>query len=289
MASDAAATETTAASSSSKKTALYDWHVELGGDMVPFAGYVLPVLYKNKDSDESSGGGGVLHEHLWCRSEGKCSLFDVSHMGQVKSTSFFSFLGCFCHRPCNRFFFYLFVFSFVPIPLFCVLASPARTLLNLSLSTLTSLATSVGDSQKIRWHGADRVSFLERLVVGDLAGLAVGSGCLSLLTNRAGGILDDTVITNAGNHLHMVVNGATKVGDLAHFQRAMEESSSAEGGGEVCMEYLDDAVQLLALQGPGSAAAVARLLPSSFDVGKMAFMTGTDVALDGIEGCRITR
>ena len=59
------------------KTALYDLHKELGGDMVPFAGYELPVLYKGGDN------GGVMKEHLWCRADGKAALFDVSHMGQV--------------------------------------------------------------------------------------------------------------------------------------------------------------------------------------------------------------
>ena len=58
------------------KTALNDLHKELGGDMVPFAGYELPVLYKGEN-------GGVMKEHLWCRADGKASLFDVSHMGQV--------------------------------------------------------------------------------------------------------------------------------------------------------------------------------------------------------------
>ena len=60
------------------KTALYDMHLELGGDMVPFAGYELPVLYKGEN-------GGVMKEHLWCREQGKASLFDVSHMGQVSN------------------------------------------------------------------------------------------------------------------------------------------------------------------------------------------------------------
>ncbi len=60
------------------KTALYDLHRELGGDMVPFAGYELPVLYKGEN-------GGVMKEHLWCRENGKASLFDVSHMGQVNA------------------------------------------------------------------------------------------------------------------------------------------------------------------------------------------------------------
>lgn len=69
------------------KTALYDLHKELGGDMVPFAGYELPVLYKGEN-------GGVMKEHLWCRSEGKASLFDVSHMGQVRRASCHDILSC---------------------------------------------------------------------------------------------------------------------------------------------------------------------------------------------------
>ena len=59
------------------KTSLYDMHKDLGGDMVPFAGYELPVLYKSEN-------GGVMKEHLWCRADGKASMFDVSHMGQVR-------------------------------------------------------------------------------------------------------------------------------------------------------------------------------------------------------------
>jgi Aminomethyltransferase folate-binding domain len=73
------------------KTSLYDYHKELGGDMVPFAGYELPVLYKGTN-------GGVMKEHLWCRTEGKASLFDVSHMGQVRVvfTNVVRFVCCFC-------------------------------------------------------------------------------------------------------------------------------------------------------------------------------------------------
>ncbi len=54
-----------------KTTPLYDLHQELGGKMVPFAGYSLPVQYPL----------GVLKEHLWVRQS--AGLFDVSHMGQI--------------------------------------------------------------------------------------------------------------------------------------------------------------------------------------------------------------
>lgn len=55
-----------------QKTALYNWHIEQGGRIVPFAGYELPVQYKD----------GLMREHLHCRHSS--SLFDVSHMGQLK-------------------------------------------------------------------------------------------------------------------------------------------------------------------------------------------------------------
>ena len=57
------------------KTSFYDLHLSLGGKMVPFAGYELPVQYDKL---------GVKTEHLHTRAIGKAGLFDVSHMGQIK-------------------------------------------------------------------------------------------------------------------------------------------------------------------------------------------------------------
>ncbi|EOL47777.1 glycine cleavage system aminomethyltransferase GcvT [Enterococcus caccae] len=54
------------------KTPLYDAHLEAGGKMVSFAGYTLPVQYKDS---------GVIKEHLAVRNQ--VGLFDVSHMGEV--------------------------------------------------------------------------------------------------------------------------------------------------------------------------------------------------------------
>src|SRR5665213_1348324 len=53
-----------------RRTPLYALHLELGGKIVPFAGYEMPVQYP----------AGILKEHLHTRE--KCGLFDVSHMGQ---------------------------------------------------------------------------------------------------------------------------------------------------------------------------------------------------------------
>ena len=54
-----------------RKTPLYDMHVALGGKIVPFGGYLLPVEYKT----------GVIAEHMAVREA--AGLFDVSHMGEV--------------------------------------------------------------------------------------------------------------------------------------------------------------------------------------------------------------
>ncbi|TDP46114.1 glycine cleavage system aminomethyltransferase GcvT [Zavarzinia compransoris] len=54
-----------------KFTPLYDLHRELGGKMVPFAGYAMPVQYP----------AGILTEHKATRAA--AGLFDVSHMGQA--------------------------------------------------------------------------------------------------------------------------------------------------------------------------------------------------------------
>ena len=58
----------------SKKTPLYELHKTLGGKMVSFAGYSMPLQYT----------AGILSEHLHTRKA--ASLFDVSHMGLLKIT-----------------------------------------------------------------------------------------------------------------------------------------------------------------------------------------------------------
>ena len=54
--------------------------------------------------------------------------------------------------------------------------------------------------------GKDRVKFLEGLVVADIEGLPSNQATLSVFTNENGGIIDDTIITNRGDHIFLVVN-----------------------------------------------------------------------------------
>ena len=57
-----------------QRTPLHALHAELGAKFTPFAGYEMPVQYKD----------GLRAEHLHTRSH--AGLFDVSHMGQVRVT-----------------------------------------------------------------------------------------------------------------------------------------------------------------------------------------------------------
>ncbi|MBZ0325305.1 MAG: glycine cleavage system aminomethyltransferase GcvT, partial [Alphaproteobacteria bacterium] len=59
-------------------------------------------------------------------------------------------------------------------------------------------------------RGAGAAAALERLVPGDIRGLASGDMRYTLLTDETGGILDDLMVTHAGDHLFLVVNAARK-------------------------------------------------------------------------------
>src|ERR687897_1337564 len=61
---------TEASAATLKRTPLHEIHVALGGKIVPFAGYEMPVQYAT----------GITAEHRAVR-EG-CGIFDVSHMGE---------------------------------------------------------------------------------------------------------------------------------------------------------------------------------------------------------------
>ena len=165
---------------------LNDLHVALGGKMVPFAGYSMPVQFPT----------GVMKEHLHTRAA--AGLFDVSHMGQV------------ILRPRGTY-------------------------------EETALA-------------------FEALMPVDVLGVAEGRQRYGLFTSDQGGILDDLMFANRGDHIFVVVNAACKAADIAHM------TAHLSGVCEV-IPVTDRA--LLALQGPQAEAALARLVP---EVAAMRFM-----------------
>ena len=111
---------------------------------------------------------------------------------------------------------------------------------------------------------ADAALALETLVPADVAGLAEGRQRYGLFTNATGGILDDLMFANRGDHLFLVVNAACKDQDIALL---------TEGLAGTCRVTPVEDRALLALQGPAAEDAVAGIAPVVRD---MAFM---DVAV----------
>ncbi len=180
-----------------KRTPLYDLHVELGGKMVDFAGWEMPVQYPM----------GIMGEHKQCRE--KAALFDVSHMGQV-----------------------------------------------------ILRGENVGEK-------------LETLCPQAYATLKGGKARYGFFTNDQGGIMDDLIVSNAGDHFFVVVNAALRHQDIPHMQAHLD-------GVEVT-EIFDRA--LVAVQGPKAEDVVGGLSPAARD---LKFMETTVADINGVE-CRISR
>jgi aminomethyltransferase len=129
---------------------------------------------------------------------------------------------------------------------------------------------------QIHLRGENIAAELEKLVPVDVVGLGEMKQRYALFTNEQGGIMDDLMITNAGDHVYVVVNAACKEQDIDHLKTHL---------GETCeIEVLEDR-SLLALQGPSAADVMTRLAGNLED---MVFMTAADLEIDGID-CFVTR
>jgi len=113
---------------------------------------------------------------------------------------------------------------------------------------------------------------LETLVPVSILALAEGRQRYALFTNDDGGILDDLMVANRGDHLFLVVNAACKEADIAHLQAHLADTCTIE-------PIIDRA--LVALQGPDAEAAFASLVPGLAD---MRFM---DVATFHWQGAEL--
>ena len=167
-----------------RETPLAGFHAAHGARMVPFAGYSMPVHYKD----------GIMKEHQATRES--AGLFDVSHMGQIVL------------RP---------------------------------------------KSGQI----ADAARALEDLVPADIAALKLGRQRYTQFTTDEGGIIDDFMAVNAGDHLFLVVNAACKEEDEAHLRQHLSDQCD--------IEVLRDRA-LIAIQGPQAEKALASLAPRVKDM-----------------------
>ena len=125
-------------------------------------------------------------------------------------------------------------------------------------------------------RGADVAAAFEELVPGDISGLAQGQIRYTQLTNDQGGIIDDLMVTNRGDHLFLVVNAGCKGKDFGHIKEHL--------GSRCDLDILDDR-GLIAFQGPAAADVLSRF---AFGVASLPFMTMQEIDINGIS-CLVSR
>ena len=130
---------------------------------------------------------------------------------------------------------------------------------------------------QLKLVGPGAAAAFETLMPVDVIDLPVGKQRYGLLLTDEGTVIDDLMFFNQGNNtLFVIVNGACKVGDIAHIQARI---------GQHCDVIPMPDHALLALQGPQAVTALARLAPG---VEKLVFMTGGDFSIAGCD-CFVTR
>ena len=129
---------------------------------------------------------------------------------------------------------------------------------------------------QLRLVGPDAAAALESLIPVDVIDLPAGKQRYGLLLNDEGGIIDDLMFFNTGVDIFIIVNGACKVGDIAHIQQKI---------GSRCEVIPMPEMALMALQGPQAVTALSRLAPG---VEKLVFMTGGRFSVVGCD-CFLTR
>ncbi len=129
---------------------------------------------------------------------------------------------------------------------------------------------------QLRLIGANAAAALETLVPGDIQGLAPGRMRYTQFTNQSGGILDDLIVTNAGDHLYLVINADCKAADIAHMRASLPN--------DIAVEPMEDRA-LIALQGPAAASVLKR---HAADAGQLKFMSSAAMPVMGHD-CIVSR
>ena len=132
---------------------------------------------------------------------------------------------------------------------------------------------------KVSCKLGDRVRLaqsLEKLMPCDLSNLKEGRQCYSFFTNENGGLSDDLMVANRGDHFFLVVNASRKLDDLSYLKDKI--------GAECNIELLDDRA-LIALQGPSACSVLEE---TNRSISEMFFLDVRTVKLFGVD-CWVSR
>jgi len=135
---------------------------------------------------------------------------------------------------------------------------------------------------QIKVYGEARREFLNRIWVADLEKLSPGQASLSLILNDEAGIIDDSVVTEFGDHYHVVLNAGNKHEDMAHINKIIEQEFT--GKDLKVVTHFDD-MSLIALQGPKASSVLQKYINS--DLTKLPFMNHIHDKFTPLDGADI--
>lgn len=176
-----------------KKTGLYDIHCRLGGKMVDFAGFKMPIQYS-----------GILEEHKRVRST--VGVFDVSHMGEIEI------------------------------------------------------------------RGENALKMVNYITINDAAKIALNQAQYSAMCYEDGGIVDDLIVYNRGDHYLLVVNASNLDKDFEWIMRHKMEGTE--------INNISDSITQLAVQGKSALPTLQKL--TAVDLKAIKFYWFTEGKLAGV-------
>jgi aminomethyltransferase len=122
---------------------------------------------------------------------------------------------------------------------------------------------------EFRVTGPQALDFVNAVTSNDASKLEIGQVQYSAFLNERGTIEDDTLVYRAADHIMLVVNASNIAKDFAHISRQLPRFDAH-------LEDISDRTALLAVQGPGTEAALQPLVNVPLaPVGYYRFVTGT--------------
>lgn len=128
-------------------------------------------------------------------------------------------------------------------------------------------------------EGPKRQEFLEYITVADFNQIPVGSAHYTIIPNENGGIIDDTIITNFGDYVNVVLNAGCFEKDFSYLNNQLSKWN------DVQIKHVTDHA-LVALQGPLAEEILSKHVESP--ISDMTFMTARKVKILGAD-CVIQR
>jgi aminomethyltransferase len=143
----------------------------------------------------------------------------------------------------------------------------------------------LGHMGRLELRGAGAVAALDRVVTNHVAKIPVGAIRYGLVCREDGDPIDDVLVYRGEDHVLVVVNASNNAAVQAWWAERLADELAR---GDVQVVDRTDELGMIALQGPGSQAALAPLV-EGYDLAALRYYRFAFARVAGIDGVRISR